>query len=106
MNLTPRKKLFVDTATEMFGNGATITKAMTKEAAIKAEIPFPTWFRKACSVGYNAYKLPSEGGVVSSVTAPPDVETSVVNLVASNMEKQNLVPSLFEGFALGQLLHD
>ena len=30
MNLTPRKKLFVDTASEMFGEGATITKAMTK----------------------------------------------------------------------------
>ena len=36
MNLTPRKKLFVDTAAEMFGDGATITKAMTKEAAAKA----------------------------------------------------------------------
>ena len=26
MNLSPRKKLFVDTATEMFGVGAVITK--------------------------------------------------------------------------------
>ena len=48
MNLTPRKKLFVDTASEMFGEGATITKAMTKEVAAKAGIPFPTWFRKTC----------------------------------------------------------
>ena len=33
MNLSPRKKLFVDTAAEMFGVGAVLTKANTKEAA-------------------------------------------------------------------------
>ena len=99
MNLTPRKKLFVDTASEMFGEGATITKAMTKEVAAKAGIPFPTWFRKTCSVGYNAYKLPVEGGSVASTpVAPVTEEHAVVNLVASNMEKQNLVPAPFEGF--------
>ena len=99
MNLTPRKKLFVDTASEMFGEGATITKAMTKEVAAKAGIPYPTWFRKACSVGYNAYKLPVEGGSVASApVAPVTEEHAVVNLVASNMEKQNLVPAPFEGF--------
>jgi hypothetical protein len=38
MNLSPRKKLFVDTATEMFGDGAILTKSMTKEAAAKAKI--------------------------------------------------------------------
>ena len=98
MYLTPRKKLFVDTATEIFGDGALMTKNMIREAAAKASVPVPTWFLNQCKVGYNAFKLPSEGGVASSVTSPPDVETSVVNLVASNMEKQNLVPSLFEGF--------
>ena len=99
MNLTPRKKLFVDTASEMFGEGATITKAMTKEVAAKAGIPYPTWFRKACSVGYNAYKLPVEGGSVAPApVAPVTEEHAVVNLVASNMEKQNLVPAPFEGF--------
>ena len=99
MNLTPRKKLFVDTASEMFGEGATITKAMTKEVAAKAGIPYPTWFRKACSVGYNAYKLPVEGGSVAPASvAPVTEEHAVVNLVASNMEKQNLVPAPFEGF--------
>ena len=99
MNLTPRKKLFVDTASEMFGEGATITKAMTKEVAAKAGIPYPTWFRKACSVGYNAYKLPVEGGSAAPApVAPVTEEHAVVNLVASNMEKQNLVPAPFEGF--------
>ena len=100
MNLSPRKKLFVDTATEMFGDGAILTKSMTKEAAAKAKIPYPTWFRKSCSVGYNSYKLPSESvAPVAPITAAPvNAEASVVNLVATNMEKQNLVPAKFEGF--------
>jgi len=99
MNLSPRKKLFVDTAAEMFGEGATITKSMTVDAANKAGVPFPTWFRKSYSVGYNAYKLPSEGGASAPITAAPaDAEVAVVNLVATNMEKQNLVPAPFEGF--------
>ena len=97
VKLTPRKKLFVDVASEMFGEGAIISKAMTKEAAAKAGVPYPTWFRKACSVGYNAYKLPVEGGATASV-APVTEEHTVVNLLASNMEKQNLVPAPFEGF--------
>ena len=100
MYLSPRKKLFVEAATEMFGEGAVLTKAETKEAAAKAEVPFPTWFRKACSVGYNAYKLPSEGGSAVEATTTTEVseEVSAVKLIASNMEKQNLVPALFEGF--------
>ena len=100
MNLSPRKQLFVDTASEMYGAGATITKAMTKEAAAKADVPFPTWFRKSCSIGYNAYKLPSEGNASAApiTTAPVEGEAAVVNLVATNMEKQNLVPAKFEGF--------
>ena len=99
MYLTPRKKLFVDTAAKMFGDGAVLTKAQKHEAADKAGIPYPTWFGKNFSVGYNAYKLPSEGVAPTSVTAPaPDDDLTVVNLVASNMEKQNLVPAPFEGF--------
>ena len=99
MYLTPRKKLFVDTAAKMFGDGAVLTKAQKHEAADKAGIPYPTWFGKNFSVGYNAYKLPSEGVAPTSVTAPaPADDLTVVNLVASNMEKQNLVPASFEGF--------
>jgi len=100
MNLSPRKKLFVDTATEMFGDGAVLTKSMTREAAAKAKIGFPGWFRRAYSVGYNAYKLPSESvaSVAPVAAAPVNAEASVVNLVATNMEKQNLVPAKFEGF--------
>jgi len=40
MYLSPRKKLFVDTATEMFGEGAVITKAEKTAAAEKAGVPF------------------------------------------------------------------
>jgi MoxR-like ATPase len=103
MNLTPRKQLFVDTATEMFGDAAVITNAQIKESAAKAKIGFPSWFRKDYSVGPNAYKLPSESDApvapAAPVTAAPvNAEASVVNLVATNMEKQNLVPAKFEGF--------
>lgn len=100
MYLSPRKKLFVDTATEIFGEGAVITKAQKAEAAEKAGVPFPTWFGKDFTVGYNAYKLPSEGGnAATPVTAvPANAEATMVNLVATNMEKQNLVPAKFDGF--------
>ncbi len=100
MYLSPRKKLFVDTATEMFGDGATITKNMVREAAAKANVPVPTWFQDKCKIGYNAFKLPSEGGSSAApITAAPDgAEVGLVNLVASNMEKQNLIPAAFEGF--------
>ena len=37
IKLTPRKKMFVDTASEMFGAAAVLTKAETKEAAAKAK---------------------------------------------------------------------
>ena len=100
MNLSPRKKLFVDTAAEMFGDGAVITKAEKTAAAEKAGVPFPTWFKgEGFSVGYNAYKLPVEGGsIVAPVTAPAGAEATMVNLVATNMEKQNLIPGKFDGF--------
>jgi hypothetical protein len=100
MYLSPRKKLFVDTAAEMFGDGAVITKAEKTAAAEKAGVPFPTWFGKNYTVGYNAYKLPVEGSASAApiTVAPAGAEAAVVNLVATNMEKQNLVPGEFEGF--------
>ena len=101
MYLSPRKKLFVDTAAEMFGDGAVITKSQKAEAAAKAGVPFPTWFKgEGFAIGYNAYKLPSEGGNVAApvTAAPAGAEATMVNLVATNMEKQNLVPAKFEGF--------
>ena len=101
MYLSPRKKLFVDTASEMFGNGAIITKLGKTEAAKKAGVPFPTWFGKSFKVGYNQYKLPTDDTVANAApitTAVTNEVNTTVNLVATNMEKQNLIPSLFEGF--------
>ena len=97
IKLTPRKKLFVDTASEIFGVGAVITKAQTIDAADKAGVPFPTWFRKSCSVGYNAYKLPGEPTSTPVATTPTEALNTTVNLVASS-EIENLVPTKFEGF--------
>ena len=100
MYLSPRKKLFVDTASEMYGAGAVITKTELKEAAFSVGIPEPYWFQKACKVGYNQFKLPNEEdyGAPAPTTTETSEEVSAVNLVATNMEKQNLVPALFEGF--------
>jgi hypothetical protein len=113
IKLTPRKKLFVEAAAEMFGNGSTITKDNARVAAEKAKVPFPTWFRKSCNVGYNQFKLPeldipafmdtpATKGYVSGmqVTNPPAANEPemVMNLIASNLDKQNLVPAPFEGF--------
>ena len=101
MYLSPRKKLFVDAAAEMFGDGSIVSKQNAREAAEKAGVPFPTWFMKSeFKAHYGSYKLPSEGGSVAVPAAAvvENTETAVVNLVATNMEKQNLVPAPFEGF--------
>ena len=101
MYLSPRKKLFVDTAAEMFGDGMTITKQNVREAAEKAGVPFPTWFMKpAFKAHYGHYKLPSEGGSsdVSTPITEPAVDATTVNLIATSSFKQDLVPAKFEGF--------
>ena len=97
VKLTPRKKLFVEAASGMFGASAILTKAQTKEVAAKANIPFPTWFRKSCSVGYNAYQLPGEVTSAPVVAPIPELINTTVNLVASS-NIENLVPTGFEGF--------
>ena len=104
MKLTPKKLQFVVCASEMFGNGTVINKQQTREAAERAGVPFPTWFRKNCSVGYNQYQLPDLDGtsapapIPAPVSAPVAQDAAVMNLIASNMEVQNLVPDAFDGF--------
>ena len=100
MYLSPRKKLFVDTAAEMFGDGAIISKQNVREAAEKAEVPFPTWFMKpAFKAHYGSYKLPGEATPVSVVsTTEPAADVTTVNLIATSSFKQDLVPAKFEGF--------
>ena len=107
MYLSPRKKLFVETAAKMFGDGATISRVQVDNARKEANVPWPTWFIKAENrVGNGMYKLPAigvESATVETVVAggavasAPAVETTV-NLVATNMDKQNLIPAKFEGF--------
>ena len=101
MKLTPRKKLFVETAAGMYGNGAVIDKQEIRKAADKAGVPYPSWMGRT-KVGYNQHKLPDLEVPafvdLNPVAAPVSEENAVVNLVATNMEKQNLVPALFEGF--------
>ena len=99
MYLSPRKKLFVDAAAEMFGAGSVISKQNVREAAEKAGVPFPTWFMKPeFKAHYGSYKLPSEGVSASAATTDTSTENTVLNLVATNMEQKNLVPAMFEGF--------
>ena len=102
MKLTPKKLQFVVCASEMYGNGTVINKQQTREAAERAGVPFPTWFRKNCSVGYNQYQLPDLDGTSApapiAAPAPVAQEAAVMNLIASNMEVQNLVPDAFDGF--------
>ena len=101
MYLSPRKKLFVDTAAEMFGDGAVITKQNVRESAEKAGVPFPTWFMKPnFKHHYGHYKLPSEGwsSNVSTPITEPAGDVTTVNLIATNSFKQDLVPAKFEGF--------
>ncbi len=99
MIFSPQKQKFIDAATDMFGDGAVLSKQNVREASAKAGVPNAGWFMKSYKVGYNQFKLPSEsqGVVQTNVVSEPEVQTTV-NLVATNMESQNLVPSPFEGF--------
>ena len=98
MIFSPQKQKFIDSATEMFGIGTVINKQQVREASANAGVPKAGWFMKQYKVGYNQFKLPGESAPTTIVNTPTETESAVVNLVATNMEKQNLVPSAFEGF--------
>ena len=97
MNLSPRKQMFVDTASEMFGNGAILSKPMIRDAAAQAKVPFPSWF-KTYKIAYNQFQLPSETTAPVVMSQVSETVNTTVNLVATNMERQNLIPSKFVGF--------
>jgi len=100
IKLTPRKKLFVETAAEMFGNGAVISKDQIRVAAEKASIPYPSWMCRT-KVGYNQHELPeleAPAFMPAPVAGTPTESlNTTVNLVASS-NIENLVPAAFEGF--------
>ena len=102
IKLTPRKKLFVETAASMYGNGAVISKDEIRLAAKEAGVPYPTWMSRT-KTGYNQHKLPEielpafAVAAVEATTATTESLHTVVNLVAYT-EIENLVPTKFEGF--------
>ena len=100
IKFSPQKQKFVDAATEMFGAGSVINKQQIRQSSEQAGVPLAGWFMKQYKVGYNQFKLPNGETAPTTITsAPVDTgETTVMNLIATNMERQNLVPSKFEGF--------
>ena len=94
---SPQKQKFIDQATTQFGAGTVISNQQVIEASKAAGVPKAGWFKKQFKVGYNQFKLPGESAPTTILDAPAE-NTATVNLVATNMEKQNLVPSAFEGF--------
>ena len=97
IKFSPQKQKFIDSANDMFGAGSTINKQQVRDASANANVPKAGWFMKQFKVGYNQFKLPGESAPTTILDAPAE-NTATVNLVATNMEKQNLVPSAFEGF--------
>ena len=98
MQFSPQKQKFVDSATEMFGIGTVINKQQVRDASTNAGVPLAGWFMGQHKVGYNQFKLPGESAPTTIVNTPSETENAVMNLIATNMERQNLVPTAFEGF--------
>ena len=99
IKFSPQKQKFIDSATDMFGAGSILNKQQVRDASANANIPKAGWFIRQFKVGYNQFQLPSEvADTVQTSTPTNDAVATAVNLVATNMDKQNLVPSKFEGF--------
>ena len=99
IKFSPQKQKFIDSATDMFGAGSVINKQQVRDASANANIPKAGWFIRQFKVGYNQFQLPTEDvDTVQTSTPTNDAVATAVNLVATNMDKQNLVPSKFEGF--------
>ena len=97
MYFSPQKQKFIDSATEMFGAGSVLTNQQVVDASKAASIPKAGWFKKQFKIGYNQFKLPGESSPSTIINTPTE-NTASMSLIATNMEKQNLVPSTFEGF--------
>ena len=97
MKFSPQKQKFIDKATEMFGAGSILQKKDVVEASKAAGIPKAGWFLGYGKIGYNQFKLPGESAPTTIINTPTE-NTASMSLIATNMEKQNLVPSTFEGF--------
>ena len=97
MTFSPQKQKFIDSATDLFGAGSILTNKQVEDASYSASIPKAGWFKKQFKVGYNKFKLPGETAPTTIINTPTE-NTASMSLIATNMEKQNLVPSAFDGF--------
>jgi len=97
MKFTPQKQKFIDSATDIFGAGSILRKKDVVAASKSAGIPTAGWFLGQMKIGYNQFKLPGESAPSTIINTPTET-TASMSLIATNMEKQNLVPSVFEGF--------
>ena len=100
MTFSPQKQKFIDSATDLFGAGSILTNKQVEDASYSASIPKAGWFKKQFKVGYNQFKLPNGESAPTTIlnTTTENTESTTVSLIATNMEKQNLVPSTFDGF--------
>ena len=57
MKFSPQKQKFIDSATDMFGDGVVLDKQGVRDASAKAGVPLAGWFMKSYKVGYNQFKL-------------------------------------------------
>ena len=100
ITFTPKKQLFIDSAIEMFGSGSTLTNQQVVDASKSAGVPKAGWFKKKYKVGHNQFKLPLEAAPSPATITVSETsnENTVLNLIATNMERQNLIPAPFENF--------
>ena len=94
---SPQKQKFIDSATDLFGAGSILTNKQVEDASYSAGIPKAGWFKKQFKVGYNQFKLPGETAPTTIINTTTE-NTASMSLIATNMERQNLVPSTFDGF--------
>ena len=98
MTFSPQKQKFIDSATDLFGAGSILTNKQVEDASYSASIPKAGWFKKQFKVGYNKFKLPGETAPTTILNTTTTENTASMSLIATNMERQNLVPSTFDGF--------
>ena len=99
---------FIDAISKKYGKGAILSRSDINTFAKKNKFANPSWLKKPeYKVGHGQYKLPTEGVATvgklvskETVEVPKSVpqDATVVNLFATHMEKENLVPSKFQGF--------
>ena len=107
-SLNNNKESFIDAISKKYGQGAILSRSDINNFATDNGFANPSWLKKPeYKVGHGQYKLPIEGEVsvgklvskTETVNVPKSIPESMeVNLFATHMEKENLIPSKFKGF--------